>query len=627
MKRILIISCFTILYLVSFAKEYHISINGNDNNHGSLSAPFRTIQAAANVAQPGDVITVHEGTYRERIVPPRGGISDGKRIIYQAAPGNKVEIKGSEIINEWEKIAGTVWKVAIPVPFFGNYNPYKDVISGDWFNDLGRVHHTGEVYLNGKSLWEAALLENVFNPIPKLNSYDPEGSSYTWFCENDDRNIYIYANFHGADPNKELVEINVRNSCFYPDTTGINYITVRGFHMSQAATQWAAPTAEQIGLIGTNWSKGWIIEDNIVHDSKCSGITLGKDRRSGHNVWSKDRSKDGTEHYKEVIANVVADGWSKDKIGSHIVRNNTIFNCEQAGICGSLGAIFSQITHNHIYNIWTKKLFKGAEIAGIKIHAPIDVLIKNNRLENVARAIWLDWMSQGTRVTGNLCYNNSNDDLFVEVSHGPYMVDNNIFLSALSIKNQSEGGAFVHNLIAGNFELTPQSRTTPYFLPHSTRLAGMKNILSGDDRFYNNIFIAVYPENPGTSSGHKEYDTTVLQVYADGNIYLKGANWFVQEKKSLHTEMNPELEVEENRENVFLTFTFDKSFRKVKTQLVTTQLLGIAKIPDQRFENPDKSPLSVDLDYFGNNRDKIHPTVGPFENPGNGKLKLKVWEN
>ena len=29
----------------------------------------------------------------------------------------------------------------------------------------------------------------------------------------------------------------------------VNYITIRGFHMSQAATQWAAPTAEQIGLI------------------------------------------------------------------------------------------------------------------------------------------------------------------------------------------------------------------------------------------------------------------------------------------------------------------------------------------------------------------------------------------
>ncbi len=45
-------------------------------------------------------------------------------------------------------------------------------------------------------------------------------------------------------------------------------------------------------------------------------------------------------------------------------------------MCGSLGAAFSQITNNNIYNIWTKRLFTGAEIAGIKIHASIDLLIR-----------------------------------------------------------------------------------------------------------------------------------------------------------------------------------------------------------------------------------------------------------
>ena len=32
--------------------------------------------AAARLVQPGDVITVHEGVYRERVNPPRGGASD-----------------------------------------------------------------------------------------------------------------------------------------------------------------------------------------------------------------------------------------------------------------------------------------------------------------------------------------------------------------------------------------------------------------------------------------------------------------------------------------------------------------------------------------------------------------------
>lgn len=615
----LLIFCFS-----ASAKEYHVSKNGNDNNPGSFEDSFKTIQAAANIAQPGDVITVHEGVYRERVTPPRGGESDTKRITYRAAEGEKVEIKGSEIINGWKKFAPGVWKVTLSNSFFGDYNPYKDIINGDWFSDLGRDHHTGEVYLNGKSLYESDILEGVLNPKPMEGISDQEGSTYTWYCENDNDNTFIYANFHDADPNQGMVEINVRNSCFYPDTTGRNYITIRGFHMSQAATQWAAPTAEQIGLIGTFWSKGWIIENNVISDSKCSGITLGKDRKSGHNVWSNDPCKGGADHYNEVIERVLEDGWSKEKIGSHIVRNNVIFNCEQTGICGSLGAAFSQIINNHIYNIWTKRQFTGSELGGIKIHASIDVLIKNNKLNNVRRAIWLDWMAQGTRVSGNLCYNNIIDDMFVEVNHGPFLIDNNIFLSELSLRDWSQGGTFVHNLITGNIELSPQSRTTPYHLPHSTQLAGLKKTFCGDDRFYNNIFVAGVPEKSGRYSGLKLYNNAELPMFVDGNIYLNGANRYNKESNFLQNEYDPEIEVIEDGENVYLYIKLDKSIHKMKNQLVTTQLLGKALIPNQWYENPNGSPLTIDYDYFGNRRDKRNPTAGPFENPGNGKLKLKV---
>ena len=38
-------------------------------------------------------------------------------------------------------------------------------------------------------------------------------------------------------------------------------------------------------------------------------------------------------------------------------------------------------------------------------------------------------MAQGTRVSGNLFHDNRSEDLFVEVDHGPFLVDNNIFLS------------------------------------------------------------------------------------------------------------------------------------------------------------------------------------------------------
>jgi hypothetical protein len=120
------------------ATEFHVAPTGNDANRGTKSAPFRTIQRAAESTQPGDVITVHDGVYRERVNPPRGGISDEKLIIYQAAREAKVAIKGSERIQNWVKVQNAVWKVTLLNEFFGPFNPYKDLIHGDWFEPKGR---------------------------------------------------------------------------------------------------------------------------------------------------------------------------------------------------------------------------------------------------------------------------------------------------------------------------------------------------------------------------------------------------------------------------------------------------------------------------------------------------------
>ena len=160
--------------------------------------------------------------------------------------------------------------------------------------------------------FEKISLDEILDPQPHKEAADQLASTYVWYCESDDEQTTIWANFHDSDPNAELVEINVRETCFYPDTPGRNFITVRGFEMRQAATQWAAPTAEQIAILGTHWSKGWIIEDNIISDSKCVGITLGKDRATGHNVWSKDKSKGGDVHYNECIIRALDAGWSKE---------------------------------------------------------------------------------------------------------------------------------------------------------------------------------------------------------------------------------------------------------------------------------------------------------------------------
>jgi alpha-N-arabinofuranosidase len=606
-KRISLILC--VLFFLSVAvqaRQYHVSVKGDNKNKGTAKAPFKTISRAAKVARPGDTIMVHEGTYRERINPPRGGRSNEKRIVYMASPGDKVVIKGSEIIKDWHKLQNDTWKVTIPNDFFGDFNPYSDLISGDWFNPKGRKHHTGAVYLKGHWLIEAANLDDVLKPI---------AMTPLWFANVDETNTTIWAQFDSVNPNNNEVEINVRQAVFYPDKPGVDFITVRGFTMMHAATPWAPPTAEQIGLIGTHWSKGWIIEKNDISYSICVGITLGKYGDQWDNT-----SQNTAEGYVKTIERALKNGWSKKNIGHHIVRNNHISHCEQAGLVGSMGAVFSSITDNVIHDIHIRQLFTGAEMAGIKIHAAIDTEISRNHIYRTCRGIWLDWMAQGARVTRNLLHDNkASEDLFMEVNHGPYLIDNNIFLSGRSLFDMSQGGAYAHNLFAGSIRLRPElRRETPYHKAHTTEVAGLLNIKGGDDRFYNNLFI-----HPSSLDG---YDKAAMPIQAEGNVYYNGAkSWFKETNFIENSEFDPQLKLVEEGDNVFLHVTLDDYFHALDPPLVTTGLLGRAKVPNVTYENPDGSPLKIDIDYFGEKRNIVAPSPGPFENTGKGRFRLKVF--
>ncbi|MEI8292021.1 MAG: carbohydrate-binding protein, partial [Verrucomicrobiota bacterium] len=459
-----------------------------------------------------------------------------------------------------------------------------------------------------------------------------------WFAQVDPTNTTIWAQFKGVNPNEQLVEINVRQTVFYPDRPGRNFITVRGFTMRHAATPWAPPTAEQVGLIGTHWSKGWIIESNIVSHSICSGISLGK-----HGDQFDNTSADSAEGYVKTIerAHAHAIPWTKENIGHHIVRNNTVSHCEQAGIVGSLGCSFSTVTGNIVHDIHVRRLFTGAEMAGIKFHAAIDTEISRNHIYQTCRGLWLDWMAQGTRVSQNLFHDND-QDLFVEVNHGPFLMDNNLFLSRVSLMDWSEGGAYVHNLMSGKIISRPEPRReTPYHPEHSTKIASLANIKGGDDRFYNNIFIGggdspSVPTNTAKPAAGKPqsdagyglwvYDNREFPLQTGGNVYLNSAKPYANDFNPLVlSNMDPKVKIMEEGGQAFILFSFGPELKQVSTQPVTTALLGKAKLAGLSYENVDGSPLKVGTDYFGKARSKIKPTPGPFENPSLGNLKLKVW--
>lgn len=380
--------------------------------------------------------------------------------------------------------------------------------------------------------------------------------------------------------------------------------------------QWSPPTAEQVGLIGTHWSKGWIIENNTIRYSTCVGITLGK-----HGDEYDNTSANSAEGYVKTIERGTAQGWTKENIGHHIVRNNIVAHCEQAGIVGSLGPIFCEVYQNEIHDIHIRRLFTGAEMAGIKFHAAVDTKIWGNHIYRCNRGIWLDWMAQGTRVTQNLLHDNGpSEDIFMEVNHGPALIDNNILLSDKSILVNSQGEAFVHNIIAGKIRVgSGERRLTPHLVNHSTEVAGLAPNKSGDERYFNNILVGA--ANLG------EYDKTVLTNWMDGNVYLNGANpGSVEPYPLVLPEFNPELKIIEKEDGWYLEMTIDNTWASSQSQkIVTTDLLGIVEVPGLSFVKANGTAYTLNTDYFGMKRTAKNQFPGPFVMGEDGKQVVKVW--
>ena len=652
------------------SKTYYVNVHASREGNGSKETPFKRINDAAKVAVPGDVVWVAPGIYREYVNPLNAGTREAP-IEYRSEKPLGAVITGAEEVKSWTKYEGNVWTARVNNGVFGAYNPYTTYVCGDWYF-APTVRHTGSVYLNDRMMFETVTLEECIKGETDPCAWVPEDSVYKWYTEQDGDYTVLYANFQGLNPNEENVEIAVRRNCFMPDKKWVNYITVSGFLITKAATTWAPPAAYQDGMIGPHWSKGWVIEDCEICNSKCCGISLGKYLDPENDMYFyKKQVKSPTQMERDAVCRGQFHGWLKEKVGSHLIRRCDIHHCEQTGIVGRMGGVFSTIEDCHIHHICNSQQLGGAETAGIKLHAAIDVTIRRNHIHNCIMGVWLDWQAQGARVTQNFMHDNQrpegvlpaggamfSNDVFIEVGHGPTLVDNNLLLSKVSLTIPSQGIACVHNLILGGFSLVNsgvdsivngqrEPRFTPYHIRHRTEVAGFMTILHGDDRIYNNIFVQNYPATEGKEPADNDYDTVGtapfdifptyeewsshfdmnrepdmgalatyhfghLPVWVEGNAYFNGATVCRHEQnKLINTEDKVTVEVLEKdgkysvRSNVF---SLVKNF---KEGIITSDILGYAFEPEQRFENTDGSAIIFDRDYLGNHRG-VDAIPGPF---------------
>lgn len=396
---------------LTFSRTYHVDKahpQASDQNAGTESLPFRTINRAAQVLEPGERVVIHAGTYRERVRPARGGTGPDRMIGYEAAPGATVVLRGSRVLpakwvpsrrNEQAGPAG-VWMAAMPEELFADENPFALANLTDERIDecmpwavptKGKVPNTlrrGLVFQDGKRLRQVAAYENLAGT----------GGDGAYWVEPDGLTLHLRP-AGNVNPNAATFEVTNQGFIFAPEQYGLGYIRVRGLVIEHSGNCFPRP---QQGALSTQRGHHWIIEENTVRECNAIGIDIGDQF--------------------DTAGPKLAQG------GRHVVRRNTITDCGVGGIEG-LGIAHTLIEENIIRRCGWQRTWRIYEVAGIKVHCTLSCLVRRNLVTDTidAPGIWLDYANRNSRVTRNVIVGTecSNGGIFMEASQAPNMVDTN----------------------------------------------------------------------------------------------------------------------------------------------------------------------------------------------------------
>jgi hypothetical protein len=407
---------------VFYVNQKHI--NASDNNPGTSDKPFRSINAAAQIAEPGTEIIIYGGEYRETVKPAKGGGGDDSMIFYRAADGENVIIKASVEVKadqirpsvEWFRPphSDKIWQITIDPEDFKGYNPFcaMNVLHDTHYLDFKHTDMTnyllkrGMVFVDGEPLKQVSMMHAL-----------KEKTGVYWVEANGQK---IHFRLHGdAGPFDHKIEITNREQCFAPDVPFLSYIRVKNITCAHAAT--GAPIPQR-GSISTYRGHHWIIEGCTVDWSNAVGIDCG------NGCWHRPKAEGQI-------------------LGYNIIRGNTI---KDAGVCGI--ACFESknllIEDNLIDSAGWQRMELSWEAAGIKVHLAEDALFRRNILRNTlgGDSLWLDVDNKNCRITRNL-FIGANDrgknraHIYMECNRDiENMIDNNILWKADGRHEQTRDG-------------------------------------------------------------------------------------------------------------------------------------------------------------------------------------------
>lgn len=341
-------------------------------NSGSEAVPFKTIQAAANIAAEknkagiGVKILVHPGTYREGLVMDYNGKETDAPVVIEAAEKGKVTVSGSDVWTGWVKQGDT------------------RIFTHPWTHKWGLIPYPGEwekyvvlqpicrrremIFIDGK------MLTQVLSPTDLK-----EG---TFYVAEEKETAYIWP-WTNVDIDKALIEVAVRDRLL--GVIGKRNMVLRGiaFQHGNAACQGGAG----------NFANS---HDILVED--CS---------FNWNNWSGF----GFHNSKNITARRV-----------HTNHNGG----SGGGGSGLENIIWEDSEHN--YNNWRGIMggFDGWAVAGCKFLEINDGVFRRNKsVGNFCVGYWFDTACKNILVDEAYSTNNISG-IFFEANQGPLELRNSL---------------------------------------------------------------------------------------------------------------------------------------------------------------------------------------------------------
>ena len=215
---------------------YYVSPTGADSNPGTSAAPFLTVQHAANVVNPGDMVIVRDGTYNnpalsgvgsKLIVMSRGGTA-GNHVVFVAEHkwGARIDGSNNTTATGWEFSANYIDVKDFDCAGFSdtcmeNYNGGSSSggqfigIVGNNIHDVGRYCTTTTTGRDGIFISnDNVIIEG--NQIHDIGRYAPgeNGCANPAHYQNNDHGIYIDGAFTSAN------NLTIKNNIFYRNERG-----------------------------------------------------------------------------------------------------------------------------------------------------------------------------------------------------------------------------------------------------------------------------------------------------------------------------------------------------------------------------------------------------------------------